>query len=252
VTNLNRLFKWLMILSTLIALFVFLFSVLSPFYHISLSGFEYWDGTYWSYKADHTIVLYARSSSQSWFFDYWFDANNLSYISGLWISWVPLAIFVVQALTLAFGCASFVTNRRIISSVPVCLSLTVLALMSYVGSRLSPNYVGGYQLGYYLVYPSVALFALAFVLRARMSENRTVSIMLFILGLFLIAIGIGLSTVTQVLTFFPFGTQTVYPYAGIGSVMLIVGLIVLVVAFIKMRSKKTVTFEVKIPKTEQI
>jgi uncharacterized membrane protein YciS (DUF1049 family) len=127
--------------------------------------------------------------------------------------------------------------------------------MSYVGCRLSPNYVGGYQgyqLGYYLVYPSVALFALAFVLRARMGENRTVSIMLFILGLFLIAIGIGLSTVTQTLTYFSFYTQTVYPYVGMGSVMLTVGIIVLVVAFIKMRSKKTVTFEVKIPKTEQI
>jgi cytochrome c-type biogenesis protein CcmE len=85
-----------------------------------------------------------------------------------------------------------------------------------------------------------------------MSENRTVSIMLFILGPFLIAIGIGLSTVTQTLTYFSFYTQTVYPYVGMGSVMLTVGIIVLVVAFMKMRGKKTVTFEVKIPKTEQI
>jgi hypothetical protein len=159
--------EWLKILSTLIALFLFLFSVVYPFYHISISGMEYWGVTYWSYKADITQVTRISFSSQSWFFGYWSKAN-IFYIDGPWTSWILLTMFVIQTLALAFGCASLVTNRRIILFVPVCLSLTVLALMSYVGCRLtsyygySSQYGGGYQQGYYLVIPSVVLFASAF------------------------------------------------------------------------------------------
>lgn len=92
-----------------------------------------------------------------------------------------------------------------------------------------------------------------------MSENRTLSIMLFVLGLFLIAVGIGLSTVTQTVTRYRnyYGFQipyqeTIQPYAGVGVVMVIFGIIALVGAFIKTRSKKTITVEMKIPKTGQI
>jgi hypothetical protein len=144
-------------------------SLIYPFYLLSMSGMEYWGVTYWSYKADITQVIRISYSSQSWFFGYWSKAN-IFYIDGPWTSWILLAMFVIQTLALAFGCASLVTNRRIILFVPVCLSLTVLALMSYVGYRLtsyygySSQYGGGYQLGYYLVYPSVAMFLFAFLL----------------------------------------------------------------------------------------
>lgn len=98
-----------------------------------------------------------------------------------------------------------------------------------------------------------------------MSENRTLSIMLFVLGLFLIAVGIGLSTVTQTVTTYtyyygfqiPTGYQKVYPYLGLGVIMVIVGIIVLVVAFIKISGKTlgkmwTETIKLEMPKTEQI
>ena len=92
-----------------------------------------------------------------------------------------------------------------------------------------------------------------------MSENRTVSIMLFVLGLFLIAVGIGLSTVTQTVTRYRnyFGIQvpyqeTIQPYVSVGILMVIIGLIVLVVAFIKTQTKKkTVSVTMEMPKTEQ-
>jgi len=53
VTNLNRLFEWLRILSTPIALFVFLFSVVSPFYNWSFSFLETSAATYWSYRVNY-------------------------------------------------------------------------------------------------------------------------------------------------------------------------------------------------------
>jgi uncharacterized membrane protein YidH (DUF202 family) len=90
-----------------------------------------------------------------------------------------------------------------------------------------------------------------------MSENRTVSIMLFVLGLFLIAVGIGLSTVTQTVTRYRnyYGFQipyqeTIQPYVGIGAVMVIFDIIVLIGAFIKTQQKKTITVKMEMPKTE--
>lgn len=173
-TNLNRRFESLTILATLLALVVFLFSMVSPFYHITFGGIDIIDQTYWSYKAYYSGFTLIFVSHWSWFFDYWFDIDNLSFIGGLSMSWIPLTMFVTQALTLAFGCLSLAIKRRITLSVSLCLSLTALALMSYVGYRLSSAFddvgdVSQYQLGYYLVIPSVILFALAFVL----NEERT-------------------------------------------------------------------------------
>jgi hypothetical protein len=177
VTNLIGRFEWLRILSTLIAFFVFLFSIVFSFYHITFGSLEYSDATYWSYKADHFLFVLKPVSSQSWFFHYWFGDNNPSYIIGSWVSWILLAMFAIQILTLAFGAASLVIDRRIILSVPLCLSLTVLAMMFYVGYRLSSfNYGGGYQLGYYLVFPSVAMFVSAFALNEVVKKKQRINV----------------------------------------------------------------------------
>lgn len=95
-----------------------------------------------------------------------------------------------------------------------------------------------------------------------MSQDKTTSIMLFVLGLFLIAVGIGLSTITQTVivttqtTIYGIPVQyphaeTIHPYASIGAVMVLFGIIVLVVAFIKTRSKQTLSMTMEMPKTEQ-
>ena len=85
--------------------------------------------------------------------------------------------------------------------------------------------------------------------------------MLFVLGLFLIAVGIILSTVTQTVTKYRnvYGFQvpyqeTIQPYVGVGGFMVLVGIIVLVVAFIRTRSKKTFSMRERwrYPKTEQV
>lgn len=182
-TNLNRQLESLTMLATLVALVVFLFSMLFPFYHIQIFGIEIFDQTFWSYRSYYSTFTTKFISGWSWFFNYWFDIDNLSFAGGLSITWIPLTMFVMQALTLAFGCLSIVIKRRITLSVPLCLSSTVLALMSYVGYRLSAALndvfdVSQYQLGYYLVISSVVLFAFAFVLneeRARGFGGKVLS-----------------------------------------------------------------------------
>jgi uncharacterized membrane protein YidH (DUF202 family) len=79
-----------------------------------------------------------------------------------------------------------------------------------------------------------------------MSENRNLPVMLSILGIFLIAVGIGLAY---------FGIEspeqgTVQPYVGLGVVLALLGIIVLIVAFTKMRPKKPIRWRIKKPQIE--
>jgi hypothetical protein len=138
------------------------------YFHLAVS--EY----YWSFKFDyvstyggsHSVIISYVSSY--WFFDYWFSKNEFSY--GFSRSWMPVALFAVQALALAFGIASIYFKRRAMLAAPVCLSVAVLALMSYAG-EIFPS--GEYQLGYYLVFPSLALFLSAFMLNEVTKKQQT-------------------------------------------------------------------------------
>ena len=80
-----------------------------------------------------------------------------------------------------------------------------------------------------------------------MSENRNLPLMLSILGLFLIAIGIGLAY---------FGIEvpqqpTVQPFVGLGVVLALLGIIVLLVAFVKMRPNRPVRWRMRKPQIER-
>jgi hypothetical protein len=81
-----------------------------------------------------------------------------------------------------------------------------------------------------------------------MGENRTLSIMLFVLGIALIAIGIGISTITQAETRYQniLGIQVPYevavqPYVGVGIVMVIVGAVAVVGALVNTARGKSIT-----------
>jgi len=75
-----------------------------------------------------------------------------------------------------------------------------------------------------------------------MTENiNQISIMLFVLALFLIAIGIGLATVTQEVMRWGLRNRyeqfTIHPYEAPGGIMFIIGIIVLVAAFLETQTK---------------
>jgi hypothetical protein len=163
---------------TIVGCLLFVFSFIYPFYYVS-SEFggtgartHYWsfeDNQYWS--AD----LIGSGSSHLWFFNYWFNPN-LSV--GVRISWMLISLFIVQVLTLVFGVAFIVCNKRALSFVPILLSIIVLSLMTYTATVISRNglfFSNQYQLGYYLVYPSVALFVFAFALNEVVKKRQTAS-----------------------------------------------------------------------------
>jgi tellurite resistance protein TehA-like permease len=79
-----------------------------------------------------------------------------------------------------------------------------------------------------------------------MSENRNFPVLLSILGVSLIAIGVGLA-------YFSVGfpdQPTVQPFIGLGVVLALLGIILLIVAFAKMRPTRPVRWRTKKPQIE--
>lgn len=136
---------------------LFLISLIHPFYHnwyINLGG-----GTsyyYRSYESERATGI-SRMVGFDWFFNYW-------RLPG--IPWILMPMFVIQALTLLFGVAFIIFDRRIYSLAPVLLSPLTIYLMTVSAGMISSGYEAGgdYQLGFYLVFPSLVLFLSAFVL----------------------------------------------------------------------------------------
>lgn len=91
-------------------------------------------------------------------------------VIGFGIPWILISMFTIQVLTLLFGVASIIFNRRMLSFAPVLLNLLTIALMVYTG-MMEEVYPGEYQLGFYLVFPSLVLFLFAFVLN-EMTKKR--------------------------------------------------------------------------------
>jgi hypothetical protein len=79
--------------------------------------------------------------------------------------------------------------------------------------------------------------------RFSMGKSRNVSIALCVVGLSLIAVGIGLSIITQTETSYrdflgyqvPY-QETVRPYVGVGVLIIIVGVVVIIGAIIQNRA----------------
>ena len=79
-----------------------------------------------------------------------------------------------------------------------------------------------------------------------MSKNRNLPLLLSILGIFLVAIGVGLAYFGVAVS----GQPTVQPFAGLGVVLALLGIILLIVAFAKMRPKRPTRWRTKKPRIE--
>jgi len=146
---------------------VFLFSVISPFF-LYMSVLGGMSNYYWSYRRDFYGNL-QQGPRQYWFSNYW-GTTGLAEFQPM--SWALVSMFIIQVLTLVFGVGFVFFNRRILSFVPVLLCLGVLGLMIYAGQIVLGG-LGEYQQGYYLIFPSLALFMFAFVLNGVTKEQQT-------------------------------------------------------------------------------
>lgn len=150
------------------ACIVFLSSLLFPFYEFRLAVLyipecphiyvEYM----WAYKLRAEDVLHIRSPEEFWFQSYWSGQTTTRYDH---LQLVLPLMFAAQILTVATALASIAWRKRIIACLPIFACLTVTMLMTSVNIMLSTanTLVDNYQIGYWLTYPSLALFILSFL-----------------------------------------------------------------------------------------
>jgi cytochrome c oxidase subunit IV len=91
---------------------------------------------------------------ERWLFDYWFQALKNGF------TWTLITLFMVQIITLIVAITSILTNRRFISLVPaiLCPINTLLMIIIFVRLDQTLLILPSYKLGYWLTYPSEALF----------------------------------------------------------------------------------------------
>ena len=120
---------------------------------------------YWSFRS--TTQNYMSSESGVivyWFYDHWFHNPFVHWYD---LSWVLVFMFLAQMLALITGIASVCVNRRFLALTPIVTCTIVTVLMIYTNITLAEANIAldRYQQGYWLTYPSIALFIVNFMLR---------------------------------------------------------------------------------------
>lgn len=160
---------------TVCAWCLILISVLFPFLtitHYTIIPEDAYHVTYWSYK---TTIRYAKlgyvMKRETLFFSaYWFaQQKTYSYLtpSTLGVSWVLVAMFLTQILTLGFGFTALFGRRKITQLLPIISCLSFAFLMVYVMVQAQNRTYGlpKYELGWWLSLLSTTLFLCAFISR---------------------------------------------------------------------------------------
>lgn len=171
----RRFFRFLSDSLLFCACCVFPVSILNPFltvnYYFSSWGYmpviRNFTITYWSYMASFPSTEYIALLGGYWFND--FDPALARFLG---VSWILVAMFLLQILTLTSGILSLLKARkmRIISF--VSSAITVL-LMIQVYARIGGVSLKIYQLGYWFAYPSIFLFLSALIFDLYSDKEKT-------------------------------------------------------------------------------
>jgi hypothetical protein len=153
-----------------------LVSILNPFLTANYYYFSRWgfrpviriSVTYWSYKA------FSSTRGEVFLSNYWFNTADPGLASHLGISWILVAIFLLQVLTLASGIFSLLKARKI-RVIPFVSSMIIVLLMVQVYAKASgvSLSVHTYQLGYWLTYLSLFLFLDALIFHLYANREKT-------------------------------------------------------------------------------
>jgi hypothetical protein len=150
-------------------------SVVEPFFATDLILSSWWESqvitkvslSYWSYKA-----VINPGHQQVFFIDFWFSHFPIPMFQPQ-ISVAFIELFLAQVLTLAAGLLSLAVKRIGIRIVPFLSSITVTVLMNHAYSATVTHFSSIYQLGYWLMYPSIFLFLCAFGLSLAAKKRQT-------------------------------------------------------------------------------
>lgn len=169
----------------LLGCFIFLWSVVSPFYRYArivrtqIPEVRSFMILYWSFTEKIAVssdsiaaFLDGGVAQQRWFLDYWFGNFDIKYL-GYFL--LHPAMFVAQVVTLATGVFSVSKSNRKVAAVCAAACLTTLLLMICQNvlmsdTNMEPYY---YRIGYWLAYPSLILFIINFLLTLISHRSKT-------------------------------------------------------------------------------
>jgi hypothetical protein len=148
---------------------LFFLSVIFPFYYENppIVIEDRLSFHYWSFKSSMYVFAHLESYLLGkpdavidyWFYDYWFSYSNLE------SSWLLIFMFVVQVITSVVGITSIFLDKKFLAFMLALVCPISTLLMIQVRSN---HYSwGSFQLGFWLTYPSIALFAFNAVIEAK-------------------------------------------------------------------------------------
>jgi len=122
---------------------------------------------YWSFKA-------FSSGDEVFLNSYWFNNADPALTDYLGISWILVAIFLLQILTLTSGIFSLLKTRKT-RIIPFVSSVIIVLLMIQIYAKASGVGLGlkTYQLGYWLTYPSIFLYFYALIFHLYSNREKT-------------------------------------------------------------------------------
>jgi hypothetical protein len=105
------------------------------------------------------------SLSDYWFAPLWYNPPSVAFFG---LSWILVAVFVAQLLTLFSGIAALLTRHTNLLLLPLFKCISVIFLTTYAEEQISRMRYGPiFDQGYWLAFPSAFLFFLAWVSTAR-------------------------------------------------------------------------------------
>jgi hypothetical protein len=123
-------------------------------------GCVYLPAYYWSFQVFHNAT-----NNMVQFSSYWFGSFADLPTFRAQVPTLLIVMFLMQILTVAVGLLSLGLRKMWIRLVPLVSSAPVVLLMVSVYNELAKWFSYGldYEIGYWLVYPSMLLFLLAFI-----------------------------------------------------------------------------------------
>lgn len=132
----------------------------SDYAYVGAGRWERMPVYYWSFRASHSV-----NNRITQFDSFWFSTFNPDFympILGMQVPMLLIAMFLAQILTVVSGLFSLFLRKRWNRVLPFAHSLTVTLLMASMHNGLSMYKKVEYEIGYWLTYPPMLLFLLAF------------------------------------------------------------------------------------------
>jgi len=144
---------------------------------------------FWSFMRREEVTCFrmfnggfTHKAYDCWFSDYWFnqlfyfiDFRDSQNTSKNEISWTLIFLFSIQIFTFLTAVASIFTDKRFLAFIPVALCLITTALMARTFTLLNSISWNKftYEIGYWLTYPSDALFITSALIKLKTASKST-------------------------------------------------------------------------------